>query len=186
MSIERERAVQTILKVISGGQTGVGRAALDAATACGLPAQRTGRNMREADATLIVTLGELDSGSLTLDVARRMSKPCIVASLDGYPEAAALQELLTLGRPEFVLNVVGPRDSRGPAVYARAFGFLVTLFRTLSPALSPGRGRTLVATVPQGRGRTVVTAFPQGRPSIAANLPQGNPSQSGVTASLPF
>jgi len=153
--------VRPTLKIISGGQTGVDRAALDAALACGFPIggwcpaarraedgiipqryalietasakypARTTRNVRDADATLIVTLGELDSGSrLTAEVAGRLGKPCLIASLKSYPETIDLHELLPCMVDEAVLNIAGPRESRCPGIYARAFGFLVTVLRT--------------------------------------------------------
>jgi putative molybdenum carrier protein len=149
-----------VLKIVSGGQTGVDRAALDAALACSLriggwcPAgrraedgliptryplvetpspkypQRTAWNVRDSDATLILTLGELDSGSrLTAEVAQRLGKPCIIATLDSYPRLIELPERLPFGAAELVLNVAGPRESRCPGIYARAFGFLATLYR---------------------------------------------------------
>jgi Circularly permutated YpsA SLOG family len=153
-------AMHPVLKVISGGQTGVDRAALDAALACGLPVagwcpggrraedgviaaryplietpsikypQRTAWNVRDSDATLILTLRELDSGSkLTAEVAKRLGKPCLVVSLSSYPETVHLEELLPWTVDQAVLNVAGPRESRCPGIYPRAFGFLVRLFR---------------------------------------------------------
>lgn len=187
-----------VLKIVSGGQTGVDRAALDAALACGLPIggwcpagrraedgaiperyplvetpspkypQRTAWNVRDSDATLIVTLGELDSGSrLTADIARRTGKPCIVASLESYPQLVALAEILPIGKAEVVLNIAGPRESRHAGIYARAFGFLVTVFRgfparsrerelTLSPtAIQRVTRRTAIAPAPAPRTRIV-------------------------------
>src|SRR5438309_682688 len=91
-----------LLRIISGGQTGVDRAALDAALACGVPCggccpqgrraedgpiaarypltetpspdypPRTERNVRDADATLILIKGMPSGGTaLTIEVARR-------------------------------------------------------------------------------------------------------------------
>ena len=148
------------LKIVSGGQAGVDRAAFDAALACGLPiggwcpqgrraedgaiparyplaetpspkyAQRTAWNVRDSDATLIVTLGELDSGCLlTAAVAERLGKPCLIVSVDAYPDTVNLAELLPWSAGNAVLNVAGTRESRRTGTYARSFGFLVRVFR---------------------------------------------------------
>jgi hypothetical protein len=144
----------------------VDRAALDAALACGLsiggwcPAgrraedgvvptryplretpsekypQRTTWNVRDSDATLILILRELDSGSkLTAEVAHRLGKPCVVASLGAHPDTIRLAELFPSTLDEVVLNIAGPRESRCPGIYARAFGFLVTLLRNREAAM---------------------------------------------------
>jgi hypothetical protein len=157
--------VNPVMKIVSGGQTGVDRAALDAALACGMPIggwcpagrraedgavptryplretpsrkypQRTAWNVRDSDATLILTLRELDSGSkLTAEVAHRLGKPCVVASLNAHPDTIRLAELFPSTLDEVVLNIAGPRESRCPGIYARAFGFLVTLLRTREAA----------------------------------------------------
>ncbi len=154
------------LRVISGGQTGVDRAALDAAAAAGLPVggycprgriaedgaiparyplvetpsadytQRTEWNVREGDGTLILTRGAPSGGT-----------------------AFTLELARRLGRPALVLdlaerpdpaaarafcadhaigtlNVAGPRESGAPGIYAEARAFMDALF---SGAGSSGR-----------------------------------------------
>src|SRR3954447_23558628 len=99
-------------KLISGGQTGVDRAALDVALALGIPcggwcpkgrkaedgpiperypltetpsgsySQRTRWNVRDADATLILTWGQPTSGTLlTVNACRGTDKPHLVLDL---------------------------------------------------------------------------------------------------------
>jgi hypothetical protein len=143
-----------IEKVVSGGQSGVDRAALDAALALGVScggwcprgrkaedgtidsryplaetpsddyAQRTEWNVRDADGTLVLTRGRLRGGT-ALTVA--------LARRMGRP-------LLVLdldGRPDpgavgtwareegvRVLNVAGPRESQRPGIHAAARRFL--------------------------------------------------------------
>lgn len=101
------------LTIVSGGQTGVDRAALDFAIARGYPhggwcprgrraedgvlhdryqlvetesrnyRQRTRRNVTDSDATLILSIGEPEGGTLTtLRYAQQYSKPMQVVSLD--------------------------------------------------------------------------------------------------------
>jgi len=148
-----------IERVISGGQTGVDRAALDAALARGLAIggwcprgrlaedgpiaikyplretesakypPRTAANVRQADATLIITAGTLDSGSkLTADIAARSGKPFIVIALHDADAMARAIEWLQRVQPR-TLNVAGPRESRQPGIYAMAYAFLVRLLR---------------------------------------------------------
>ena len=160
--LSKERPIRPALrKVIAGGQTGVDRAALDAAMACGIAAggwcprariaedgliprrypleetpsekysQRTTWNVRDADATLILTFGALDGGTeLTARVAQRLHKPCVVVSLRGYPEMAPVRELFYLRAGGIVLNIAGPRESRSPGIYGRSYAFLAALFRS--------------------------------------------------------
>ena len=123
-------------KIVSGGQTGVDRAALDWALArdvpcggwCPLgrwaedgpidawyplretpdadPAQRTEWNVRDSDGTLIVTL------------ARRLAKPLLHLAKADSPAAGQAESLSQfIGQHEIrVLNVAGPRESGEPGV----------------------------------------------------------------------
>jgi hypothetical protein len=145
-------------KVISGGQTGVDRAALDAALAVGLPiggwcprgrrsedgfvphgyplaetptteyTERTNFNVRDSDATLVVTRGALDGGSLfTTKVAMQLGRPCKVVDMDDANgiESAVVFIQATNAR---VLNVAGPRESKNPGIYDRSLAFLADVF----------------------------------------------------------
>jgi hypothetical protein len=137
-------------KIVSGGQTGADRAALDFALASGRdlggwlprsrlaedgrvpdryrgmretrsadPAVRTARNVRDSDATLILSHGPLAGGSLrTLQEALRTGKPVLHLDLDLETEAAAAARLrgwLADLRPH-TLNVAGARASEDPRI----------------------------------------------------------------------
>lgn len=151
-------AALPLAKVVSGGQTGVDRAALDAAQEVGLTVggwcplgrraedgpidtaypltetpdpgyeQRTKWNVREADATLILNWGSLEGGT--------------ALTLDFLATAERPYLLIQLDEdpdPERVrqwlreggfeiLNVAGPRASKAPQVYAAARELLVEVF----------------------------------------------------------
>jgi predicted Rossmann-fold nucleotide-binding protein len=134
----------------SGGQTGVDRAALDAALACGIPcggkcpkgrlaedgviparyplketvsdsyAVRTEANVREADATLILTRGPLTGGTaLTYRLAQKYKRPCLVIDLaQSWRNDTVLAWLARHQVKE--LNVAGPRESQQPGIYRQA------------------------------------------------------------------
>ncbi len=147
-------------KIISGGQTGVDRAALDVGLALGLAVggwcprgrraedgripdrypltetpernyqARTRRNIEDTDGTLILNLGALDGGT-ALTVAH--------AHQIGKPcLIVALEEGIepTAFREWLdenhvaVLNVAGPRESKRPGVYDAACRCLESLFRS--------------------------------------------------------
>jgi hypothetical protein len=84
-------------------------------------AVRTRRNVRDSDATLIVTFGPPTGGTaLTVASARSLRKPVLVLDLDLADAAAAAGELrrwLGETRPR-VLNVAGPRLSKAPRIAA--------------------------------------------------------------------
>lgn len=134
-------------RIVSGGQTGADRAALDFALAHGfevggwvpkgrlaedgaIPERYTGlletasaesavrsaRNVRDSDATLILSHGPLTGGSLlTLHEATRAGKPVLHLDLDQVAtvETAALVLRGWLaGTGPSTLNVAGPRASK--------------------------------------------------------------------------
>ena len=152
-----------IKKIISGGQTGVDQAALDAAIDCGisyggwLPAgrkteygplplryimeemetasypERTRKNVVSADATLIISHGQLTGGSaLTAHIAKEMNFPYFHLDLDELNSRADLQKTakwLQVIRPE-ILNVAGPRASSDSRIYQESYDIIVELLQT--------------------------------------------------------
>jgi hypothetical protein len=149
-------------RIVSGGQSGVDRAALDAALAAGVPcggwcpagrlaedgaiparyplketpeadpAVRTRLNVRDSDATLILTLGAEDVGTrLTREEAQALGRPCLALDLAGIPEARAVKRIRAWLEDASVriLNVAGPRESNAPGIYARVRGVIGALLR---------------------------------------------------------
>ena len=148
-----------IRKIVSGGQTGVDRAALDAGLESGVPiggwcpagrsaedgviperyplveldspdyAARTEQNVIDSDATLVLNLGVLADGtSLTVQLARKHRKPCLVVLLDGSADPGVVAEWLYKQGVK-VLNIAGPRESKRPGVYQSALVFLLKLLQ---------------------------------------------------------
>jgi hypothetical protein len=146
-----------LYKLISGGQTGVDRAALDVGLALGLAVggwcpkgrraedgiipdryplveppersyqNRTRRNIEDADGTLILNQGKLDGGTALTAAHARQI---------GKPcLVVALEEGIEpaafrdwlTANHIRVLNVAGPRESKRPGVYAAARGLEVSL-----------------------------------------------------------
>jgi Circularly permutated YpsA SLOG family len=92
---------------------------------------RTKRNVRESDGTAIFSLrAELSGGSaLTLTYARGVKKPVIhLHASDEVDPAAQLEAFIASNRIE-VLNVAGPRESKGPGVYEFTLGVLSRYWR---------------------------------------------------------
>lgn len=140
------------MRIVSGGQTGADRAALDVALELGIPcggwvprgrqaedgpisddypnleetparkvSVRTEWNVRDSDATVILSHGALTGGSaLTAKLARKWKRPLLHLDLDALGKdlaARRLEQWLDELRPAS-LNVAGPRASKDPEIYA--------------------------------------------------------------------
>lgn len=157
-------------RVISGGQTGVDRAGLDAAMEAGIPiggycpegwlaedgtipakyaltelssggyAARTEKNVIVSDGTLILNIGELSDGT-------RYTLDC--ALKHGKPFLVVQLD----GYPETgivtrwleehsirILNIAGPRASKHPQVHEMAYMFLHRLFTAKTRTHMPNDG----------------------------------------------
>lgn len=141
-------------RIVSGGQTGVDRAALDVAIAMGIehggwcPAgrrsedgtvpsrydlqemdspdypARTEQNVIDSDATLILYEGRLKGGTL---LTRRICRRHEKPYLDikiDESEPSVARQWLSQQRPE-ALNVAGPRESTCPGIFDRSMAFLL-------------------------------------------------------------
>lgn len=160
-----------IAKIISGGQTGVDRAALDAAIRLGIPhggwipkgrlteegplpaayelvetasavyAERTEKNVIDADGTLIISRGELAGGSeVTREMAVKHERPWLHVDLErmsAFQAAIEICHWIDANRIA-ILNVAGPRASKDPTIYASALALIEAVYNlSLAPAARP-------------------------------------------------
>ena len=150
-----------IERIISGGQTGVDRAALDVALVLGIhcggwcprgrlaedgpispryplyeaPSTdyvvRTEWNVRDADGTVVLTKGEPEGGT-KLTVALARKHGKPHLTIDlRNPPDPSVVARWARAHRIRVLNVAGPRESTVPGVYDDASGFVVKLFEIL-------------------------------------------------------
>lgn len=157
------------LRIVSGGQTGVDRGALDAALAAGAPAggwcprgrlaedgpidehypmtetesddpsERTKLNVRDSDATLILSPASPRGGSrLALTEARTLKRPLLVIDPRGA-DAPDLAARWLISHGVATLNVAGPRSSEWPEGHQAAYGLVAELLRRLSESRGGGR-----------------------------------------------
>lgn len=153
-------AVAFVTQIISGGQTGVDRAALDAAMALGIPhggwcprgrraedgpipthyqvhetasseyRVRTEQNVIAADATLILYQEPLQGG--TQLTFRFCQEHAANCLLITLPSAEPEKVTTWLRTTQpAVLNVAGPRESTSPGIYAEARRFLDAVLKRL-------------------------------------------------------
>lgn len=123
-----------------GGWCPKGRKAEDGSIAARYPltetpsadyGQRTEWNVRDSDGTLVLNVGALAGGTAqTVDIARRLRKPCLVVDLAHPPEPSEALAWLDAHRIR-VLNVAGPRESKSPGAYAAALRYLRGLLRVV-------------------------------------------------------
>ncbi len=100
------------------------------------PAARTKTNVRMSAATIIVTRGACEGGTLlTLETARKAGKPYLVIDLEEMPDEEAVAELRAwLERiVPGTLNVAGPRASKNEAIYGDAKAILLAALRGITP-----------------------------------------------------
>ena len=150
-----------IKRIISGGQTGADRAALDFAIKMDLPhggwipkgrmaedgpiparynlkemptknfPQRTERNVKKADGTLIVSHGKLTLGSdLTRKMALKHNKPCLHIDLNEtsiFEVTEQINQWVMENRIE-VLNIACSRASKDPKIYRAVYELLETIY----------------------------------------------------------
>jgi hypothetical protein len=150
--------VLSVQRLVSGGQTGVDRAALDVALELGLPCggwcpkgrraedgplpdryplqettstaypQRTALNVRDSDGTLVLTRGTPDRGTALT-----------IRLAERYRKPCLILDLAEAPTPQTVrewiaaqgiaiLNVAGPRASSKPGVHAQTKDFLRAVF----------------------------------------------------------
>jgi len=142
------------VEIVSGGQTGVDRAALDTALALGLPCggwcprgrraedgplparypvretpsgsypQRTEWNVRDSDGTLVLHRGRLRGGT-ALTVRLARAQGRPALAVDLAAAPSAREVREWISRERIrKLNVAGPRESEHPGIHAQAAKFL--------------------------------------------------------------
>jgi hypothetical protein len=154
------------IRVVSGGQTGVDRAALDAAISLGLAvggwcplgrraedgvipdayplqesprpdyAQRTEWNVRDSDATLIFYRGAMTGGTRLTAELARRLGKPLLTRDLSEPADVEAIAGWLVANRIHVLNCAGPRESGAPGVEAEAKAIFEALFRAWVTALS--------------------------------------------------
>jgi hypothetical protein len=133
-----------VQRIVSGGQTGVDRGALDAAIELNLPhggwcplgrlaedgfiPTKYALRQTDADGTLILYRRQMTGGTeLTHLLCRRHGRPVLTVDLDDTVDLIAIRQWLVQERI-VALNVAGPRESTSPGIQAAAKQLLCELF----------------------------------------------------------
>ena len=157
------------VKIVSGGQTGVDRGALDAAFALGVPCggwcpdgrldengripegypltelhgggfgERTVKNVRDSDGTLVLYFAQLLGGTqTTVTACIEGEKPYCLLDGSQLPSkrAAELATHFVRENDIRILNVAGPRASEDADAYVFAFEVVTGLLRRLAAVKS--------------------------------------------------
>jgi hypothetical protein len=144
-------------RIVSGGQTGVDRGALEAAIALGIehggwcprgrlaedgsiPSRyelvengssnykvRTAQNVEDSDATLILHQRPISGGTLLTKRVAARLRKPFLVSEIDDQNIDGIRKWLDELRPE-VLNIAGPRESIEPGIEARSADFLIRVF----------------------------------------------------------
>ena len=153
-----------VTRIVSGGQSGVDRAALDFAIARGIPYggwcpnggwaedfseppgvlarypglretpdrdthQRTEWNVRDSDATLVLTRATASSPGTTVGIAaaETYAKLHLIVDIDAPDAVAHIRAWLGANPGIQTLSIGGPRESEAPGIYGAAFALLNSL-----------------------------------------------------------
>jgi hypothetical protein len=147
-----------VRRIVSGGQTGVDRAALDVAIEVGLEhggwcpkgrraedgridrryrlketesteyAVRTERNVVDSDGTLIICRGEPTGGTVLTLRLAERHGKPVLVESPDNPKTVSAVREWLVNHEIGVLNVAGPRESTSPGIGERAGRFLLEVF----------------------------------------------------------